>query len=100
MHTSFNTTVTLQLAADRRDRLSRAGERSRRHRQPVAPDLIRVADLGPVAAPAGARRGAGNGPGGDSTPDRDRSPTGSAADLPAADLPTADLPTADLPTGA
>ena len=53
-------TVHQQLAADRRHRLEGAAARSRRHRTPVAPDLIRTADLGssvlPVRSPGEAVR--------------------------------------------
>lgn len=46
VHTLLTTTVQQQLVADRQRRFRDAADRSRRHRAPVAPDLIRTADLG------------------------------------------------------
>ena len=60
MHTLLTATVFQQVAADRRHRYREAAVRSRRHRTPVAPDLIRTADLGssvlPVRSPGRAVR--------------------------------------------
>ncbi|MFN8020473.1 MAG: hypothetical protein U0Q03_02990 [Acidimicrobiales bacterium] len=46
MHTLLTTTVQQQLASDRHRRFRDDADRSRRRRTPVAPDLIRTADLG------------------------------------------------------
>lgn len=51
MHTLLTATVHQQLAADRRHRYTDAAVRSRRHRTPVAPDLIRTTDLGSSVLP-------------------------------------------------
>lgn len=51
MFTFLELTVHQHVAADRRRRFRDAGRRSRRHRTPVAPDLIRTADLVPTVLP-------------------------------------------------
>ncbi|MCB0998929.1 MAG: hypothetical protein KDB40_06480 [Acidimicrobiales bacterium] len=51
MFTFLELTVHQQVATDRRRRFRDAGRRSRRHRAPVAPDLIRTADLVPTVLP-------------------------------------------------
>lgn len=55
MYSLLTTTVHQQIAADRRHRFLDVAARTRRRRTPVAPDLIRTADLGvlPTASPPG-----------------------------------------------
>ena len=55
MYSLLTATVHQQIAADRRHRFLDDAVRTRRRRTPVAPDLIRTADLGvlPTASPPG-----------------------------------------------